>query len=264
MTVQKPPRVLTVAGSDSGGGAGIQADIKTITVLGGYATSAITALTAQNSTGVQGIFPVPAEFVARQMTSVLDDIGTDAIKTGMLANADIIRAVAEVLKAIPEIPLIVDPVMVATSGDSLLEPDAVDALKVDLIPKAIILTPNIPEAEALSGLKITTVDDMTRAAKALLGLGCDAVLIKGGHLEGAEISDLLCDNNGVEIFSHERIKTRHSHGTGCTLASAIAYYLASGMTLKKAVGLGREYVLKAMRSAPGFGAGNGPLGHTLK
>jgi len=259
--LKKPPRVLTVAGSDSGGGAGVQADIKTITALGGYAASAITALTAQNSLGVQGIFPVPADFVAAQMTAVLEDIGADAIKIGMVANQGIIRAVAGVLEDYPDIPVVVDPVMVATSGDNLLEPGAAEALKKYLIPRAALLTPNVAETEVLTGDIITSLDDMPDAAKALLGLGCRAVLVTGGDLDGPRVSDILCDQNGIEVFTHARIETRHSHGTGCTLSSAIATYLASGMALKKAVARAREYVLKAILSAPGFGAGKGPLGH---
>ena len=252
-----------MAGSDSGGGAGVQADIKTITTIGGYAASAITALTAQNSTGVQSILPVPPDFVAAQMTSVLEDIGADAIKTGMLANQGIIQAVAGVLEMYSDLPVVVDPVMVATSGDYLLGADAVDALKTSLIPGAALITPNIPEAEILTGKKITSLDDMTLATTALLDLGAEAILLKGGHLQGSMVHDILADKNGVETFSHKRIETRHSHGTGCTLASAIACYLASGMDLKKAVAMSREYVLKALLSAPGFGAGNGPLGHNL-
>lgn len=256
-----PPKVLIIAGSDSSGGAGIQADIKTVTALGGYAATAITALTAQNTEEVRGILAIEPEFVKAQIEAVLDDIGADAIKIGMLANAGIIAAVAETL---PEgVPVVLDPVMVATSGASLLDPEAVEALKTRLIPKATILTPNIAEAEQLTGLTIKSKDDMVAAGQVLLGLGAGAVLVKGGHGGGDEILDLLVTGKGMFYFPHRRIKTRHSHGTGCTLASAMALGLASGLDVKKAVDMAIDYVLKALACAPGFGRGNGPLGHTL-
>lgn len=255
------PRVLVIAGSDSSGGAGIQADIKTITALGGYATTAITALTVQNTLGVQDILPVAGVFVEAQMTAVLGDIGTDAIKTGMLGTKGVVLAVAA---NIPDgIPVVIDPVMVATSGDVLLDKGAISALKEKLIPKATILTPNIPEAEILTGRKIETETDMRAAGASLLGLGARAVLIKGGHLEGDEIVDLLVTENEVTGFPHKRINSMGTHGTGCTLSSAIALGMASGLDVKKAVEMGIDYVLKALANAPGFGAGNGPLGHTL-
>ena len=263
MAQNNQPRVLTVAGSDCSGGAGIQADIKTITVLGGYASSAITALTAQNSLGVREISTVPAAFMAKQMTAVLEDIGADVIKIGMLGAADVILAVAAVLEKYPDIPVVLDPLMVATSGDRLIGPEGLETLKTHLIPKAELLTPNIPEAETLTGLSITCLDDMKKAASELLKLGCRVVLVKGGHLEGEQITDLLADQGGDEIFTGKRIKTRHSHGTGCTLSSAIAVFLASGLPLKKAVALAREYVVKAMVSAPRLGEGQGPLGHNF-
>ncbi len=263
MPENKQPRVLTVAGSDSSGGAGIQADIKTITVLGGYASSAVTALTEQNTKGVQEISTVPPAFVAKQMTAVLEDIGADAIKIGMLGAEDVILAVAAVLEKYPDIPVVLDPLIRATSGDKLIGPEGLEALKKHLIPKAELLTPNIPEAETLTGLSITSLEDMKKAAPGLLKLGCRAVLLTGGHLEGEEITDLLLDQKEEEIFTGKRIKTRHSHGTGCTLSSAIALGLASGAPLKKAVALAREYVLKALVSAPGLGEGQGPLGHNF-
>lgn len=255
------PRVLVIAGSDSSGGAGIQADIKTITALGGYATTAITAMTAQNTKGVHEILAVAPVFIEAQMTAVLGDIGADAIKTGMLATKAIVEAVAANLPE--DVPIVIDPVMVATSGDSLLDKDAISALKEKLIPKATLLTPNIPEAEILSGQKIHNESDMEAAGKMLLGLGAKAVLIKGGHLEGDEIVDLLMTRNEVTGFPHKRIKSLSTHGTGCTLSSAIALGLASGLDIKKAVEMGIDYVVKALANAPGFGAGNGPLGHTL-
>jgi len=254
-------RVLVIAGSDSSGGAGIQADIKTITALGGYATTAITSLTVQNTLGVQDVLPVAGVFVEAQMSAVLGDIGTDAIKTGMLGTKGVVLAVAA---NIPDgIPVVVDPVMVATSGDSLLDTDAISALKEKLIPKATILTPNIPEAKILTGQKINNKANMKSAGETLLGLGAKAVLIKGSHLAGVEIIDLLITKNEVTEFPHKRIKTTNSHGTGCTLSSAIALGLASGLEIKKAVEMAIDYVLKALANAPGFGAGNGPLGHTL-
>ncbi len=259
-----PGRVLIVAGSDSGGGAGIQADIKTVTALGGYAATAITALTAQNTQGVQGIFPVPPDFIAAQMKSVLDDIGADAIKTGMLGDMATINAVADGLPA--NVPVVVDPVMVAKGGARLLDADAVAVLKTRLVPLASVLTPNLPEAEVLTGMKIPNVATMKAAAAALRAMGADAVLLKGGHLSGDTVTDVLVTGDGVETFSDSRIDSRHTHGTGCTLASAIACGLAQGLTLTVAVTRARAYVRRAIETAPGLGAGHGPLnhGHTVK
>ncbi len=266
MTVCKG-RVLSIAGSDSGGGAGIQADIKTITALGGYAATAITAITAQNTLGVRAIHAVPVSIIRSQIDAVLEDIGADCIKTGMLASGDIIDAVCERLAALaPHIPWVVDPVMVATSGARLLDEGAVAAMKSLLIPGAALLTPNIPEAEILSGLNIAGPDAMRAAGLALLALGAKAVLVKGGHMTGAQVQDVLIHEQGIEIFSSPRIDTRHTHGTGCTLASAIATGLAQGMALSDAVRRARAYVQEAIRTAPGFGAGHGPLnhGHTVR
>jgi len=263
MIESKQPRVLTIAGSDSSGGAGIQADIKTITVLGGYAASAITAITAQNTSGVDKIFPVPAPVVSAQIAAVLEDIGADAIKIGMLATADIANAVADVLRRHRDIPIILDPLMSASAGEALLDGGALEALKTRLIPLAILITPNIPEAEKLTGMSIKSDDDVRGAAAALLKLGCGAVLLTGGHGEGDQVHDYFLGGEGGEMFTSKRIKTRNSHGTGCTLSSAIALFVASGLPLKKAVALAREYVLKAMVSAPGLGKGDGPLGHNL-
>jgi len=255
-------RVLIVAGSDSGGGAGIQADIKTVTALGGFAMTAVTALTAQNSEGVHGVLGIDPAFIAQQMEVVLDDIGGDAIKTGMLHNAAVIRAVADVLAArAPDLPLVLDPVMFAKGGHALLEPEAMSALKGDLLPRARVVTPNIPEAEAIAGMNIRTVKDMEEAAMRIAEGGPAAVLVKGGHLEGNRLTDVLLADGVVETFSDERIETRHTHGTGCTLASAIATGLARGMTLADAVVQARAYVREAIRKAPGFGRGHGPLNH---
>ena len=257
-------RILTIAGSDSGGGAGIQADLKTVTALGGYGASAITAVTAQNTLEVRAIHPIPPDIIAAQITCVLEDIGADCIKTGMLLNAQIIEVVAERLVSLASsIPLVIDPVMVATSGARLVDEDAVAALKSLIIPGAALLTPNIPEAGALCSLSIESEGSMLRAGRALLEMGAEAVLLKGGHMPGGEveISDLLLDRHGHEFLRHPRIPTRHTHGTGCTLASAVATGLAQGMPLTLAVRRARRYVQEAIRSAPGFGAGHGPLNH---
>ncbi len=255
-------RVLIIAGSDPGGGAGIQGDIKTVTVLGGYAAAAITALTAQNTQGVFGIHDVPADFITQQITLVIDDIGADAFKTGMLHKTDVIEAVADTIAPhTKKIPLVLDPVMFAKGGAPLLQEDALSALKEKLLPLATIVTPNIPEAEYLAGIKIHSVDDIKKAAEKILKSGCKAVLLKGGHMEGEMLTDVLMDAKGYEIFSDKRLNTKHTHGTGCTLASAIATGLAQGMTLKDSVIRARAFVRKAMELAPGLGNGHGPLGH---
>lgn len=255
-------RVLIVAGSDSGGGAGIQADIKTVTALGGYAATAITALTAQDTRTVHAVHAVPADFVAEQMRVVLADIGADCIKTGMIHSAPIIEAVAHAAAGYGEgIPLVVDPVLVAKGGASLLEASAMRALGTTLIGRADLVTPNIPEAERLTGLTIATVDDMARAAERIRELGPKAVLVKGGHLSSDEITDLLSHTGGIERFHARRIESRHTHGTGCTLASAIATGLAQGMGLVDAVTRARRYLRSAIEAAPGYGAGHGPVNH---
>lgn len=255
-------RVLIVAGSDSGGGAGIQADIKTVTALGGYAATAITALTAQDTTGVHGVHPVPTDFIALQMSLVLADIGADAIKTGMLGNAATIETVAGALAShAAAVPLVLDPVMVAKGGASLLDPAAVGALRDRLLPRAFVVTPNLPEAAALTGRSLTGPDDMEAAGRDLLAMGARAALVKGGHLEGAEVVDVLVTAGGVQRFSGPRIESRSTHGTGCTLASAIACSLAQGMALPAAVARARAYVARAIATAPGFGRGHGPLNH---
>lgn len=257
-------RVLIVAGSDSGGGAGIQADVKTVTALGGYCGTAITVLTAQDTKTVARIEPVSADMVARQMHMMLDDIGVDCIKTGMLYSYDIIAAVADVIDAkAMHIPLVVDPVLVAKSGDRLLEENALQAFKARLILRASVITPNIPEAEVLSGIAVKTRDDMLRAAEIMRGQGVPAVLLKGGHMTGDLLTDLLQTEDGTELFEAERIQSKHTHGTGCTLASAIATGIAQGMELRDAVRRGREYVRRAIIAAPGFGGGHGPLDHTV-
>lgn len=255
-------RVLIVAGSDSGGGAGIQADLKAVTCLGGFAMTAITALTAQNTLGVHGIHAVPLDFVRAQIRVTVEDLGADAIKTGMLATAPIIDAVADELAAVaPRVPRVVDPVMVAKGGDRLLAEDATQALVRRLVAGAALVTPNLPEAEVLAGRPVRTVDDMRAAAEAIRAAGARAVLLKGGHLEGDRITDLLVTEAGEETFLDARIDSRHTHGTGCTLASAIAAGIAQGLSLRDAVARGRAYVRAAIASAPGYGRGQGPLDH---
>jgi len=255
-------RVLIIAGSDSGGGAGIQADIKAVTCLGGFAATAITALTAQNTLGVSGIHEVPSDFVTAQMEAVLSDIGADCIKTGMLASAAIVEAVAEALVVLaPDVPLVLDPVMVAKGGAALLADSAAGALATRLIPRARLLTPNIPEAEVLLGRAIPDLAAMERAAADLLALGPRAVLLKGGHMEGDLLVDVLADGDGLRRFTGRRIASRSTHGTGCTLASAIACGLAQGLALDAAVARARAYVVKAIETAPGLGRGHGPLNH---
>ncbi|WP_298721602.1 bifunctional hydroxymethylpyrimidine kinase/phosphomethylpyrimidine kinase [uncultured Ferrovibrio sp.] len=259
----KPGRVLIIAGSDSGGGAGIQADIKAVTALGGYAATAITALTAQDTRTVHAVHDVPADFVALQLRVVLEDIGADAIKTGMLHRADIIEAIVDALdRYAPDVPLVVDPVMVAKGGARLLQPSAADALRTKLIPRATLITPNLPEAEVLSDMTIPGEAEMPAAAERLLSLGPRAVLLKGGHLPGDDLVDYLATGEGrVERFEGRRIDTSSTHGTGCTLASAIAAGLAFGLPLQAAVEQARRYVRKAIETAPGLGHGHGPLNH---
>jgi len=255
-------RVLICAGSDSGGGAGIQADIKTVTALGGFATTAIAALTAQNTLGVFGVLDVPPEFVRQQMELVLDDIGADAIKTGMLSKAAVIAEVAATIgRMAPAVPLVVDPVMIAKGGHKLLDDAAHDALLRLLVPRATLLTPNIPEAEALTGMRIADPDAMIAAGRALLGRGARAVLVKGGHLDHPDVIDILVTATGLERFTGPRFPGANTHGTGCTLSSAIATGLAQGMTLRDAVRRGLDYVREAIRRAPGYGKGHGPLDH---
>lgn len=256
----KRGRVLIVAGSDSGGGAGIQADIKAVTALGGFAATAITALTAQNTKGVFGVQGVEPGFIRQQMLVVLEDIGADAIKTGMLHDVATIEAVTGVLEHLEQ-PIVADPVMVAQSGARLLEDNAVEALTARLLPLAAILTPNIPEAEVLSGIKIEDERGMQAAGEALLALGPKAVLVKGGHREGEEMVDLLVTPSGMRRFADPRIDTLETHGTGCTLASAIATGLAQGMAVEDAVARARRYLRAALMAAPGFGEGQGPVGH---
>jgi hydroxymethylpyrimidine/phosphomethylpyrimidine kinase len=259
----RPRLVLSIAGSDSGGGAGIQADIKTVMALGGYAATAITAVTAQNTNGVDGVVLMQADFVRQQIDVVLSDLGADAIKIGMLGNAQIIRAVADILTRATAAPIVLDTVMVAKGGAALLDPDAVSTLRARLMPIAAVITPNVAEAEALTGLAITDLAGARRAAGQLLGQGARAVLIKGGHLPGENATDLLLTAQGETLFSLPRIETRHTHGTGCTLSSAIAIGLAQGHPLADAVRRAKLYVQRAIATAPGLGHGYGPLNHAI-
>ncbi len=253
-------RVLIIAGSDSGGGAGVQADIKTVTALGGYAATAITAVTVQNTLGVTSVHPVPLPVIEAQALAVLDDIGADVIKTGMLGDEATVDLAARLIAG-ARVPAVVDPVMVAKGGAALLAADAVAAVRRHLLPVAALLTPNAPEAAALTGLAVETLEDQRRAGRALLGLGAKAVLMKGGHVSGSRVTDLLLSASGETAFECARIDTRHTHGTGCTLASACAAGLAQGLPLTEAVARAWAYVQEAIARAPGFGAGHGPLDH---
>ena len=253
--------VLTIAGSDSGGGAGIQGDLKTITLLGSYGASVVTALTAQNTLGVSGIHPVPAEFVAKQIDAVLADILIDVVKTGMLFSADIIKVVAERLAFFRQKILIVDPVMIAKGGANLIDSEAVATLKERLLPLTYLLTPNIPEAEALSGISIDTDADIQTAARILHEAGARNILIKGGHTDGEESVDLLYDGTSFTRFASPRINSANTHGTGCTLSSAIATFLAQGHTLPEAVSQAKNYITESIRLAIPLGKGHGPVNH---
>jgi hydroxymethylpyrimidine/phosphomethylpyrimidine kinase len=252
-------RALTIAGSDSGGGAGVQADLKTFAVLGVWGMSAITSVTVQNTQGVTGVSDVPAEMVAAQIRAVATDIGVDAAKTGMLSSADIVEAVAAAIEetAIPN--LVVDPVFVSKHGHPLLRDDAVDALRKLVIPLATLVTPNLPEATGLVGFDVANKEDMARAGEAILELGATAVLVKGGHLEGPRSDDLFLDGERTEWLAAMRIDTTNTHGTGCVLSSAIAAYLARGEDLRDAARKGKEFVTEAIRHAARVGGGIGPV-----
>lgn len=253
-------RVLIIAGSDSGGGAGIQADIKSITALGGFAMTAITAVTVQNTRGVFGVHPIPLETIEAQARVVLEDIGADAVKTGMLATVETAELAARLIEEAGA-PAVVDPVMIAKGGESLLEAKAVEAVRAVLVPRAALLTPNAPEAEALTGIAVQDLDGQRRAGERLLGFGAAAVLMKGGHVRGERVLDLLITPAGETMLEGERLNTRNTHGTGCTLASACAAGIAQGMELREAVTRAWAYTAEAIRRAPGFGQGHGPLDH---
>lgn len=254
---------MIVAGSDSGGGAGVQADIKTVTAIGGYAMTAITAVTVQNTLGVSGVHTVPSEIVRAQIEAVMSDLGADAWKLGMLGSANHVRAVAEAYEAFGNgVPMVLDPVMIAKGGAALLADDAVEVVASQLLPRAVIVTPNAPEAERLTDLEVRDLDGQINAAEKLVEeLGAHAALIKGGHIDGDIIRDVLLTREGYRIFEGPRIATKATHGTGCTLASAIAAYIAQGAPIEQAVEKARAYLIGAIRYAPGLGRGHQPLGH---
>jgi len=256
---------LTIAGSDSGGGAGIQADLKTFAAMGVYGTSAVTAITAQNTLGVTAWEPVSTELVIAQIEAIAGDLPPDAVKTGMLATAAIVEAVAAAIEGLELPNLVVDPVMIAKGGDRLLREDAVSAIKAHLLPLAEVLTPNIPEAEVLAGGRIETLDDMRSAGRRIRAMGPRVVVVKGGHLgrevSGDQVVDVVCAADGEFELRGPRIETRHTHGTGCTFASATAAQLARGVDVETALRTAREYLEGAIRQAPGLGAGHGPLNH---
>lgn len=256
------PKALTIAGSDSGGGAGIQADLKTMLALGVHGMSVVTAVTAQNSTGVHGVWQLPADAVAGQFRAVVDDIGVDAVKVGMLGSADVVAEVARLLARLDSaVPVVVDPVAVSKHGNPLLDDDALDVLRTELLPRATIITPNLDEARALTGLPVTDLDGMRQAAAALLATGPAWVLVKGGHLDSDRCSDLLTNGPDEVTLTAVRDQNRHTHGTGCTLASAIASYLALGRTMPDAVRAAKLYVTNAIAGGFPLGAGIGPVDH---
>lgn len=258
----KIPRVLIVAGSDSSGGAGVQADLKTVTALGGFGMTAITAITAQNTVGVADVWPVPVPAVLAQATACLSDIGVDIIKTGMLGSRPLIEGLAEMLaEQAGTVRRVVDPVMIATSGARLLDANAVDVMRALLVKDAALVTPNAPEAEVLTGRAVEEINGQRRAADALLELGAKAALVKGGHIEGKVLTDVLHTEYGEWQIEGPCIETTSTHGTGCTLASAIATRLALGDDMEQAVRAGRDWLTEAIKAAPGFGKGAGPLHH---
>jgi hydroxymethylpyrimidine/phosphomethylpyrimidine kinase len=262
---ETPPRLLIVAGSDSSGGAGIQADIKTATLFGVYAMTAVTAVTVQNTRGIRGVQLMPAKMVADQIAACLSDIGADAVKIGMLGSAGIARAVAASLQRhARNIPIVLDPVMISTSGRALLDKRGVDVLKRDLLPLCTLVTPNLPEARALTGMRGTDRKAAETASRKLIRMGAQAALIKGGHSTKQTLDDVLVWPGGVEIYAFPRIRTKHTHGTGCALSTAIACGLAQGMSLPLAVGRAREFVQHAIETAPGLGRGNGPLSYFVR
>jgi hydroxymethylpyrimidine/phosphomethylpyrimidine kinase len=256
----RTPIALTIAGSDSGGGAGIQADLKTFHAFEVFGTSALTAVTAQNTLGVTAVHPVPLEVVTAQIDAVVTDLRPAAVKTGMLATSALVATVAEALRRHGLDRYVLDPVMVATSGDRLLDADAEGALAKELLPLAMVVTPNLHEARILTGIDVRSFDDMRRAAEALLELGAGAALVKGGHLEGDAI-DLLWDGSGELVWRRPRIETRHTHGTGCTLSAALAAGLARGDPVSAAADHAVRWVARAIATAPGLGAGHGPVNH---
>lgn len=263
MSTAPPPRALTIAGSDSGGGAGIQADLKTFAALGVFGTSAITAITAQNTLGVSAVAEVPLEVIGDQIEAVVTDIGVDAVKTGMLSSSAIVECVAEAVDNFKLSPLVVDPVMVAATGAQLLQDEAVESVKTRLVPLATVVTPNIPEAEVLTGIEIDSIEDMELVGSEIVAMGAAATVVKGGHFDdgSGRVIDVLVTKAGVEHFGSLRIDTTSNHGTGCTFASAIAAHLAHGIELSTAVDKAQRFVWNAMANASPLGGGHGPLNH---
>jgi hydroxymethylpyrimidine/phosphomethylpyrimidine kinase len=258
----RPARLLIIAGSDSSGGAGLQADIKTADAFGVYAMTAITAVTVQNTTGVRAVHLLPPELVRDQIVGCLSDIGADAIKIGMLGSSEIVRAAAAAIrKSARRIPVVLDPVIQSSSGKTLLARDAIELFKSELVPLAILITPNLPEARALAGLRGSKREAVEAAGQRLIAMGAKAALIKGGHATTATVDDVLVWEGGLETYAFPRIRTKHTHGSGCTLSTAIACGLAKGLSLPVAVGKAREFVQRAIETAPGFGHGQGPLNH---
>ena len=259
----KIPKAMTIAGSDSGGGAGVQADLKTFAALGVYGASTLTAITAQNTVAVTAVHEIPTDVITAQIDAVLTDIGADAVKTGMLSSSDIIECVCEALEVHGVQRLVVDPVMIAKSGDALLREDAIGSLRTRLLPLAMVVTPNIPEAEALTETTIVSDADVRRAAEAIVGMGARSVVVKGGHREGPA-TDLFYDGKEFKEFTAPRFDTVNTHGTGCTFASAVAAGLARGMVLTDAVALAKDYVTEGIRHSFSIGQGHGPLNHFYK
>jgi hydroxymethylpyrimidine/phosphomethylpyrimidine kinase len=256
-----PPIALTIAGSDSGGGAGIQADLKTFHQLGVFGTSAVTAITAQNTLGVRAVHPVPVEVVRQQIDAVAEDLPPRAVKSGMLATAPLVEAVAEAIRRHGLANYVLDPVMVASSGDRLLDSDAERAVSARLVPLATLVTPNLHEAAVLTGAAVNDLDSMRHAARALVEQGAGAALVKGGHMTEDEVLDLFWDGREELTWRRPRLRTRHTHGTGCTLSAAVAAQLAHGLPLTRAVDAAVGFVARAIRTAPGLGAGHGPVNH---
>jgi len=254
-------KILIIAGSDSSGGAGIQADIKTVTALGGYAMTAVTAVTVQNTTGVSSVIPINPREIGKQIIFTCRDIKPNGIKIGMLHSSQVIKSVVKALKKVKTSKIVLDPVMVAKGGTRLINQSAIKTLKNELIRKAYLITPNIPEAEVLTKTKIKNLKDMIRAANILLKLGAKNILLKGGHRKSKYMEDILLNRKGIKIFKNKKIKTRNTHGTGCTLSSAIATFLSCGKPLKKSCELGIKYVNQAIGSNPGYGKGHGPINH---
>ena len=261
MNNRKLAKIMTIAGSDSGGGAGIQGDIKTISSLGGYATTAITAITAQNTVGVKNILNIPINMIEEQIKAIINDIGTDAIKIGMLHSTQIINEVFNALNKIKNKKIILDPVMIAKGGSKLISDNAIILMKKKLLKKVTLITPNLPEAEILSGMKISSKEDMIFAANKLMKLGVPNILIKGGHFKSKKVYDIFVNKNEIKIFSSNRLNTKNTHGTGCTLSTAITSFLSCGKPLKKSCELGIEYVNSAILTNPKIGKGYGPINH---